>query len=180
MMTKQQASNWVRSNCVFAMNQDLISMVKKAAMEKGVELTNEASVCHAAHALVLAALPGEAANVKVLMREVYRELSSKNPEVNPQELALAVAEKIVGSTTDKNDPQYFRQRPMSARWAKELLPTAREYITSLSKGELATMYGPSTAPIGPNAPHPPDPNAPRTRLSPPKFREPIRKPVPAV
>jgi len=176
MMTKQQASDWVRSNCVFAMNHDIVSMVKKAAMEKGVELTDEALVCHAARAVLLAAFPGQAAPVEKLLRETYKELSSQNPNVSVHDLTNAVVDKVLGSTMDKDDPRYFSQRPFQF---KQIMPKAQELIRNLDKGELATMYSPQAGkPIGPNAPQPPMAEAPRTRLSRPPMRG--TSPIPQV
>lgn len=175
-MTKKQASNWVKKNCVFAMSQDLVSMVKKAAMEKGVELTDEALVCHAARAVLLAAFPGQAAPVEKLLRETYKELSAQNPNVSVHDLTNAVVDKVLGSTMDKNDPRYFSQRPVQF---KQIMPKAQELIKNLDKGELATMYTPQLGkPIGPNAPQPPMAEAPRTRLSRPPMRG--TSPIPQV
>jgi len=157
-MTKKQAKEWVSKNCVFAMNQDVLGMVKEAATQKGVKLTEEQQAFYAARALVMASLEKEAQSDYPSQEEIDQAVMAvlkSNPTATPYQVTNTVVDNLLktkGADPFANRPVYFRQ----------ILPRAKELISGLSKDELAQLHLREPGRVGPNPP-PPE----RARLSQP-------------
>ena len=181
-MTNKQASNWVKKNCAFAQKQELLSIIKKAALEKGVDLPEKALTCHAAAILVMATLKALAARVNPAlinegMKAAYDRLSATGRPVDPGTLATRVLESIL----EKAKPPVRRPVATSPEFYQSLLSAkqlAKNYLAGLS---LAERYHPTKGkPIGANpiGANPEEPPLQRARLTPPRPPRPPQRPAP--
>ena len=179
-MTNKQASNWVKKNCAFAQKQELLSIIKKAALEKGVDLPEKALTCHAAAILVMATLKALATRVDTNlinegMKAAYDRLSAIGRPVDPGTLATRVLESIL----EKADPPVRRPVATSPEFYQSFLSAkqlAKDYLAGLSSEGLAERYHPTKdKPIGAN---PEEPPLQRARLTPPRPPRPPQRPAP--
>jgi len=156
-MTKKQASNWVKKNCVFAQKQELLSMVKQASIEKGVDLTERALTCHVAAIMVMASLKALAARVDTTLIEqgmeaayetIFSEMGGRSVD------AGTLASRVLENILDKADPPVRRPVRTSPEFMQSFLSAkqlAKDYLANLSPEGMAAKYHPTKGePIGAN------------------------------
>ena len=95
-MTKKQASNWIQKNCVFAMNNSALSMVKTAAAEKSLQLDDlsakKIAVFAMAYAMLKEAQLADPADIDLALQGAFRKLG---PDASVFDLTNNVVDSLL-------------------------------------------------------------------------------------